>query len=259
MLINSISASAEVISGRVHFWPIDINFKAYEVVLGDRSLIRAYMNTIIYTSCGVAVNMIMTALCAYPLARKNFYGNSFFSLFVVFTMFFNAGLIPTYMVVYNLGMVNTIWAILLPSAINAFYVIMMRTFFENVPEELFDSAKMDGAGEFGILFRVVLPVSKPVMATIFLFYAVHHWNSFFPALIYLNDSKLYPLQIILRNVVVMGNLEDQAQSAVNVDFIMMGQSIKYAVIFVAIAPILAVYPFVQKYFVKGSMIGSVKG
>jgi putative aldouronate transport system permease protein len=259
MAIISISGSIPVLSGRVHIWPIELNFDAYEIIFSDPSIVRAYGNTLLYTFGGVAINLVMTALCAYPLSRRHFYGRSFFSLFVVFTLFFSPGLIPLYMVVYSLGMVNTIWAILLPTAINAFYMILMRTFFENIPDELFEAAKMDGAGEFRTLFHVVIPISKPVMATMFLFYAVYHWNSFFPALIYLNHKSLYPLQIILRNIVVDGDLSDQANNETNINFTMISLSIKYAVIFVAVLPVLTIYPFVQKYFVQGSMLGSVKG
>jgi putative aldouronate transport system permease protein len=259
MAIISISAADAVIRGDVGIWPIGINFRSYSVILADPSILRAYTNTLLYTFGGVIINLIMTSLCAYPLSRRYFYGRSFFSLFVVFTLFFSSGLIPLYMVIHSLGMVNTVWAILIPTAINAFYMILMRTFFENIPEEIFEAAKVDGSGEFHTLFKIVMPLSMPIMATMFLFYAVSHWNSFFPALIYLNDKNLYPLQIILRNIVVQGDLATQSSYTGDDDISMMAQNIKYAVVFVAIIPVLTVYPFVQKYFVQGSILGSVKG
>jgi putative aldouronate transport system permease protein len=259
MAIISISAADAVIRGDVGIWPIGINFRSYNVILADPSILRAYTNTLLYTFGGVIINLIMTSLCAYPLSRRYFYGRSFFSLFVVFTLFFSSGLIPLYMVIHSLGMINTVWAILIPTAINAFYMILMRTFFENIPEEIFEAAKVDGSGEFYTLFKIVMPLSMPVMATMFLFYAVSHWNSFFPALIYLNDKELYPLQIILRNIVVQGDLATQSSYTGDDDISMMAQNIKYAVVFVAIIPVLTVYPFVQKYFVQGSTLGSVKG
>jgi len=259
MAIISVSGGTAVISGKVHILPVDLNFDAYRFIFSDPTILRSYANTLLYTSMGVVINLVMTALCAYPLSRKHFYGRHFFSLFIVITMFFNAGMIPLYMVVLKFGMINTIWAVLIPTAVNAFYMILMRTFFENIPEELLEAAKMDGLGEYRTLFQIVLPISKPVMATMFLFYAVYHWNSFFPAMIYLNEKKLYPLQIILRNIVVAGDLSDQANSATDINFTMLSQNIKYAVVFVAILPIISVYPFLQKYFVQGSMLGSVKG
>jgi putative aldouronate transport system permease protein len=260
MGIVSISSGDAVNKGDVLFHPIGINFQAYKVVLDDPAIIRSYANTIFYTSLGVLISLFITVLCAYPLARSHFYGRWVFSLFVVFTMFFDGGLIPKFMVVHSLGMVNTLWAIVIPTAINVFYMILMRTFFEQIPEELHESATVDGAKEFRILFQIVLPLSMPVMATMFLFYAVGQWNSFFPALIYLNDKELYPLQILLRNIVIQGDMASQAtQMTGGAEMAVMTENIKYAAVFVAILPILCIYPFVQKFFVQGAMLGSVKG
>ncbi|MZQ86381.1 ABC transporter permease subunit [Paenibacillus sp. 5J-6] len=261
MGIISISSGSSVSSGEVFWRPIEINFKAYNVIFNDPAIVRSYGNTIFYTVGGVLVNLIMTALCAYPLSRKHMYGRSVLALFVVFTMFFDGGLIPRYMVVHALGMVNTIWAILIPTAINVFNMILMRTFFEDIPEALHESAIMDGAGEFRVFTKIVLPLSLPVMATMFLFYAVAHWNSFFPALIYLNEKNLYPMQIILRNIVISGDMATQSAQlgAAEAGMAVMTENIKYACVFVAILPVLVIYPFVQKYFVQGAMLGSVKG
>lgn len=260
MGITSISSGDAVSRGEVYFRPIDINFAAYKVILSDHSIIRSYGNTLFYTTAGVLINLIMTTLCAYPLSKRYFYGRSFFSLFVVFTLFFDGGLIPRFMVVHGLGMVNTVWAVLIPTAINVFNMILMRTFFEEIPEALHESATIDGAGELRTLLQVVLPLSLPVMATMFMFYAVAHWNSFFPALIYLNEKSLYPLQIILRNIVIAGEAAAQTSSSGgSTDTALMTETIKYATVYVAILPILIIYPFVQKYFVQGAMLGSVKG
>ncbi|NOU96223.1 ABC transporter permease subunit [Paenibacillus sp. LMG 31456] len=259
MGIVSISAGDAVNRGEVYFFPKGLNLQAYEVIMADASILRSYANTLFYTTAGVIINLIMTALCAYPLSRGHLFGRALLSLFVIFTMFFDSGLIPRYMVIHSLGMVNTVWAILIPTAINVFNMILMRTFFENIPDSLHESATVDGAGEFRILLQVVLPLSMPVMATMFLFYAVGHWNSFFPALIYLNEKSLYPLQIILRNIVIAGDMASQTTSTGAEELAVMSLNIKYATVYVAILPVLFLYPFVQKYFVQGAMIGSVKG
>ncbi|MCU6707434.1 carbohydrate ABC transporter permease [Paenibacillus sp. J5C_2022] len=259
MGIVSISAGDAVSRGEVYFFPKDITLQAYDVILADPSILRSYANTLMYTTGGVAINLIMTALCAYPLSRGYMYGRSLISLFVVLTMFFDSGLIPRYMVVHSLGLVNSVWAILIPTAINVFNMILMRTFFQNIPDSLHESATVDGAGEFRTLIRIVLPLSLPVMATMFLFYAVAHWNSFFPALIYLNEKALYPLQIILRNIVIQGDMAAQTTTTGAEELAVMSLNIKYATVYVAILPIICLYPFVQKYFVQGAMLGSVKG
>ncbi|MFD0959055.1 carbohydrate ABC transporter permease [Paenibacillus chungangensis] len=259
MGIVSISAGDAVSRGEVYFLPKDITLQAYDVILADPSILRSYANTLMYTAGGVAINLIMTALCAYPLSRGYMYGRSLISLFVVLTMFFDSGLIPRYMVVHSLGLVNSVWAILIPTAINVFNMILMRTFFQNIPDSLHESATVDGAGEFRTLIRIVLPLSLPVMATMFLFYAVAHWNSFFPALIYLNEKALYPLQIILRNIVIQGDMAAQTTTTGAEELAVMSLNIKYATVYVAILPIICLYPFVQKYFVQGAMLGSVKG
>jgi putative aldouronate transport system permease protein len=260
MGIVSISSGLSVQRGDVLFYPIQLNWQAYQIVFKDPQILRAYMNTLLYTSMGVTINLIMTTLCAYPLSRNYLYGKSLLAFFFIFTMYFDAGLIPKYMVVHSLGMVNTIWAILIPTAINVFNMILMRTFFEGIPESLHESAIVDGAGEWTVLTRIIIPLSMPVMATMFIFYAVGHWNSFFPALIYLNDKSLYPIQIIVRNIVIQGELTtEQMSNGSNEIMLAMAQNVKYAVVFVVILPILMIYPFVQKFFIKGALLGAVKG
>lgn len=260
VLIVSISDGSSVMRGEVTLWPKGINWKTYEIVFQDSSIMRSYMNTIMYTIGGTFINLSMTALCAYPLSRNTFYGRNLFSLAIVFTMFFDGGLIPRYLVVDALGLVDTVGAILLPPAINVWYLILMRTFFQSIPEALHESAYMDGAGEFKVLTRIVLPLSVPILATMTLFYAVWHWNSFFPALIYLSDKTMYPVQIILRNIVIQGDMAEQSNMmGGDLGLLVTAQNIKYAVVIIAIAPIVTLYPFLQKYFVKGIMVGSLKG
>ena len=255
MLVVSISDPNMVLRGQITFIPHGVNFKCYSALLSGSEIPHAYYNTIRYTLIGVLINVGMTALCAYPLSRPNFYGRKIFNFIVVFTMLFNVGLVANFMVVYQLGIKNTIWAIVLPGAINVYYMVIMRTFFAGIPEEIYQSAYVDGASDLRIFFQIVLPISSPVIATMFLFYAVSHWNAYMPALLYLDKKDMYPVQLILRNIVITGTVSDNATS----DVAFMTQGIKYAAIFVTIAPILCVYPFVQKYFTKGIMVGSLKG
>jgi len=260
MAIVSISNGTSVARGEVGFLPVKITWKAYEIIFSDAPIVTAYKNTIVYTALGVFINLLMTSLCAYPLSRKEFYGKTFFSLFVVFTMFFDGGMIPRFLVVNGLGMLDTLWAIVIPTAINVFYMMMMRTFFQAIPEALHESAFIDGANDWTVFRKIVIPLSAPLLATMTLFYAVSHWNSYFPALIYLNDNALYPIQIILRNIVIQGDVASQSTETNGVmGTLVVDQNIKYAVVIIAILPILLLYPFLQKYFVKGAMVGSLKG
>lgn len=259
LLVVSLSDGIAVSKGGIYFWPSGANLATYKMLLGDTKILRAYGNTLLYTSVGTAINMAMTILCAYPLSKKNFYGRSGFTVMIVITMFFSGGLIPSYLLIYNLGMINTMWAIVVPGAISAWNMFIMRTSFQGIPAELFESATIDGASEWRTLLRIVLPVSVPMMATIAMFYAVGHWNSYFPALIYLNEKAKFPLQILLRSMVVGGDVSAQSQDISGAYAAVTATNIKYAVVIIAIVPILAVYPFIQKYFVKGVMIGSLKG
>ena len=256
--IVSLSHGYAVIRGEVTWWPVGINLESYRAVLEAPYVLGSFRNTVWYTFVGTAVNVSMSALCAYPLAMKFFYGRRFLTGFVVATMFFKSGLIPLYLMVRSLGMLDTIWALVLPTAVVTYYMIIMRTFFQNIPEELNDSAYLDGANDIQIFLRVVLPISTPILATMTLFYAVQHWNSFFPALIYLSDRERFPIQLILRAMVIEGDVANM-QVEFQDDERIVDTTVKYAIIMVSTVPILLLYPFLQRYFVKGMMIGSLKG
>ena len=265
-LIYVVSASFSdpeaIISGEVWLLPRGMNVLSYERVINNNSIWIGYKNTVIYTFFGTLINVVMTVMAAYPLSRRDFKGRNIIMLAIVFTMFFHGGLIPTYLVVYRLNMINTIWAMLIPNALSAFNIIITRTFFQtNIPGELNESAYMDGCNNIRLLAYIVLPLSKPILAVITLFYGVVHWNSFFQALIYLSDYKLYPLQIVLRDILI----QNQMQAMMDFDAenlskqLLISEGLKYAVIIVSVLPMLILYPFMQKYFVKGVMYGAIKG
>lgn len=260
MFIVSISDVGAVNRGEVVWRPIGFNLVGYRALFIKKNVGRSFLNSLRYVVVGTSINLVMTTLCAYPLSRKNLFGKTPITFFVIFNMFFSAGMISRYMTITSLELRNTIWAIVLPGAINTMNMIIMRTFFQSIPEELHESAKLDGASEFDVLIRIVIPLSGAVFATISLFYAVNHWNGWLNALLYLDDPKKHPLQMTLRGIVIHGSTLDMqwelADSAVTED---IGINVKYAMSFIAMAPILLVYPFVQKYFVKGVMIGSLKG
>lgn len=256
MAIVSVSHGLHVMRGDVNFWPIGFNIDAYKRILSDAWILRSYKNTLVYVSLGTFVNIVMTSLCAYPLSRKNLRGRKFFTVLVIITMLFQGGMIPSYLIVNNLGLVNTMWAIIIPPAINVWYMMIMRTFFQNIPEEIHESAFVDGAHDLKIFTKIILPLSIPVIATMVMFYAVWHWNSFFPAMIYLHEKKLYPVQIVMRDMLISPSVAEPDPSS---DFQTIEANLRYAIVIVTILPILLVYPFVQKYFVKGVMVGSLKG
>jgi putative aldouronate transport system permease protein len=257
--IVSFSDGKEVLLGRVRFWPRGINLASYQMVLRDPIIIRSLFNSIFYTSFGTLINLVLSTLCAYPLSRRDFSGRKWLTLYVAITMFFQGGLIPLYLVVLQLGLLDTMWAIVLVPAINAFYMFIMRTYFQGQPTALHEAAIIDGANDIQILARIVVPLAKPIMATMLLFYAVQHWNSFFHALIFLTEKKRYPLQLILRSVVVESTFEQMNDIGAATDFMVVEKTIRFSVIMVSTLPILLVYPFLQKYFVKGVMIGALKG
>ena len=221
-----------------------------------------YLNSAIYTVLGTAVNLTLTTLCAFCLSRKDFYGRGVVAGMVLFTMLFNAGLIPNYLLINGLGWLDTTWALIIPNAMNAWYVILMRSYFQNsIPEELFEASGMDGCSVFRQLLSIVIPLSGPIIAVISLYCAVGIWNSYFDAFIYLSDKSRFPLQVVLRNILILNQLDMSAVADLRDMASRQGMSnlLKYAVIVVSSAPLLALYPFVQKYFVKGIMVGSVKG
>ncbi len=258
----SFSSGSAILGGRVWLWPVDISFSGYEMVLHDRNVFIGYRNTIFYTAVGTLLNIVMTMLCAYPLSRNQLRGRGVIMFLFLFTMIFSGGMIPSYILVKKLGMMNTIWAMLLPGAMSVYNMIVARTFIQsNIPNELLEAAKIDGCDDIGFFFKIVLPLSKTIMAVLVMWYAVGHWNSYFNAFLYLTDSELYPLQIFLRDLLVKSevNVGMLTQTLLTAEVKTMEHVLKYAMIVVSTAPLLMVYPFVQKYFVKGVMIGSVKG
>lgn len=240
--------------------PVGFSWAAYKAVFLNPNILQGYKNTIIVLISSVAVSMFLTCLAAYVLSRKNVLFNGVITFIIMFTMFFSGGMIPTYLLVNNLGLTNTYWALILPTAISTYNMIIMRTGFAAIPESLEESAKIDGANHFAILFKIVIPLAKPTMAVIVLYYAVACWNSWFNAMIYLQKRRdLQPLQLILRGILIENDTSNMQDGNVGQDTESIAESIKYAVIVVATLPILAIYPFLQKYFIKGIMIGAVKG
>ncbi|MBD2847447.1 carbohydrate ABC transporter permease [Paenibacillus sp. IB182496] len=251
----SVSNPGLVSSGQVKLLPQGWTWIAYDRILSRSDLWISYWNTIRYTALQTALTLTATCMMAYPLAKRELPGRRFILMATAFTLLFSGGLIPTFLVVEQLGMLNTVWSMVLPSLISTWYLFIMRTFFEALPRELEDAATMDGCGPLGILFRIVLPLSLPVMMTIGLFTAVTQWNSFFDAVLYLREREMYPLQILLRTIVISDSTADTYVE----DGGTFVETVKYAVIVIATLPILCVYPFIQKYFVQGSMIGGIKG
>lgn len=261
ILICSISDGNLVQSGRVNLYPIGINLNAYKLLFTYENIPLAYYNTLWYVVVGTLINLTMTFMGAYVLARRTFSGRKVLMMLFMFTMFFSGGMIPTYLWIRQLGLLDTRWAIVLPGAVSVYNLIVMRTFIENdIPVALIESAHIDGANEFVIMGRIVLPLCKAVVAVMILFYGVGHWNSYFSAMIYLNSKELHPMQLLLRSIVIQNStnalMGDQAATS---DKAVISLAIQYASIIVATLPILCVYPFLQKYFVKGVMIGAVKG
>jgi putative aldouronate transport system permease protein len=262
VLSASFSDPQAVLRGEMFLWPKGINLHSYEKIFQNKDILRGYSNTLIYTSVGTLINLVMTILAAYPLSRKDFIGRNAIMALFVFTMFFSGGLIPTYMLIKNLGMLNTLWVMIIPNAVSIWNIIIMRTFFQqSIPHELHEAATIDGCSNIQTLTRIILPLSMPIIAVTILFYAVGHWNAFFNAMLYLSDKNKFPLQLILREILIQGQTNDMVkmstESAIKQQREVEG--IKYAVLVVANIPVLMLYPFLQRYFVKGVMIGAIKG
>ena len=257
----SFSDPVKVIKGEVWLFPQGWTLEPYRLVFENDSIWSGFRNTLLYASVGTFTNVVLTIMAAYPLSRKDLPGRNFLMFIVVFTMFFNGGLIPTYLLVKGLGMVNTLWAMIVPTAIATYNLIVMRTYFQNsIPFEIQESAWMDGCSNIRLLISIVLPLSKPIIAVMVLFYVVGHWNGYFQALIYLQDRDLFPLQLILREILILNQSDDMGLGQIGMtERVMMAESIKYSVIIVSSIPVLILYPFIQKYFVQGVMIGSIKG
>ncbi|WP_062106160.1 carbohydrate ABC transporter permease [Bacillus niameyensis] len=261
VLSASLSDPSAILKGDIWLLPKGFTIDSYIKVFQNDKILIGYRNTIFYTVFGVVINLLLSVMIAYPLARKDFVGKNIITLFLVFTMFFSGGMIPTYLLIKDLGMLNTIWAVLIPGAVSVYNVIIIRTFFQSIPIELQESAEIDGCTSIQYLIKILLPLSKPVIAVMVLFYGVGHWNAFFDALIYLTDQTKFPLQLFLRDMLIKDDMSDMAQ--INDDtvarYLMQIEGIKYAVVIVASIPMLILYPFLQKYFVKGVMIGALKG
>ena len=260
--INSVSGGAYVGANQVIFYPRGFTTYAYSIVFQNAAIVRAFANSVFYTAVGTILSVMLSALCAYPLSRKDFYGRKIFTTVILFTMFFSGGIIPLFLTVTDLHIYNTIWAILLPSSISVYNVIVMRTFFQSISYEMTESAYIDGANDWIIFSKIIIPLSKPIIATMILFYGVANWNSFYNALMFLNDKLLYPLQLVLRSIVIEGSTTEMAYMASSEGSLSVPidtKSIKYAVTAVTTLPLIMVYPFVFKYFEKGVIVGSVKG
>ncbi|GIP26630.1 sugar ABC transporter permease [Paenibacillus sp. J23TS9] len=256
----SFSDPAKVLNGEVWLLPKNISFDAYTNILHNGKIWNGYTNTIIYTVVGTIVNIIMTVLAAYPLSRPDLPGRKVLMVIITLTMFFGGGLIPSYLLVKNLGLLDTMWALIIPGAIATYNLIVMRTYFQtSIPWELQEAAHIDGCSNWRLLLNIILPLSKPILAVMVLFYAVGHWNSYFNSLIYIRNEARYPLQLVLREILLISQSEAVDANVGLENKVLLAESIKYAVIMISSLPILIMYPFVQRHFVKGVMIGSIKG
>ena len=257
----SFSSGNAIATGKVWLWPVEFTLDGYAAVFKYKDIWIGYRNSILYTVAGTLINVCMTMICAYPLSRKNLRGRNKIMFLFTFTMLFNGGMLPNYILISKLKMINTAWSLLLPGAISVYNMIVARTFIQsNIPDELLESSRIDGCDDIRFFFKMVLPLSKAILAVLVIWYAVGHWNSYFNAFLYLNDKSKYPLQIYLREILVLGEVQSdmidgETDSAIrNLKYLL-----KYSTIVVSTVPLYAIYPFIQKYFVKGVMIGSVKG
>ena len=256
VIASSFATTQEVVEKDFILFPTTFTLSAYEYIFSTPTIFKSFAVSIGVTGVGTLVSMVLTSLMAYSLSRKYLVGRRFLNFVVVFTMLFSGGMIPTYLVVKNLGLIDTYWALILPIAISAFNLIIMRNFFQAIPESLEESAKVDGCNDLKIFLKIILPLSLPSIATISLFYAVAYWNEYTNAILYINDSSKWPIQVLLRQIVIVSS-GMQADNSV-VEVVPPAQTIKMAVISVATLPMLILYPFLQKYFVKGAFVGSVK-
>lgn len=260
VIMYSISDPKKAMGGGLFFLPKGLSFESFRLLFQTKEVFIAYRNTIFVTVVGTCINMIMTAGLAYPLSIRRFIGRNFISLAIYFTMLFSGGMIPLYLLVESLGLIDSIWALILPGTISAWNMFIMRNYFQGLPCELEESASLDGASPMVILFRIILPISKPMLAAIALFYAVVHWNSYFNCILYINTQSKQTLQVFLRSMLTYTSMQQMA-TATDLDALgeLTEESVKMATIVVSVIPMLIVYPFLQKYFVTGIMIGSIKG
>lgn len=258
----SFSSGSKVQSGKVLLLPVDLSLEGYKAVFRNSDIWIGFRNSLFYTVAGTLINVVMTMTAAYCLSRKDVPGSNFIMLLFTFTMFFSGGMIPTYILIRSLNMLNTVWSLLLPGAIGVYYLIMARTFIRNsIPDELLEASMIDGCSDIMYYLKVVLPLSKAIMAVLVLYYGVGHWNSYFNAMIYLRDKAIYPLTIFLREILMADRIDPSMFSdpELQMQIAQMAGVLKYSLIVVSVVPVLLIYPFIQKYFVQGVMIGSVKG
>ena len=265
VLSASFSDPVSVTTGKVTLLPVQPTLDGYATIFQYGPIWLGYRNTLVYTIVGTLINMAVTLPCAYALSRRDFVGRNVLSIFFAFTMFFSGGLIPTYLVVKQLKMLNTVWALLLPTAMSVWNMIIARTYFQNsIPAGLEEAATIDGCSNLKLFFQIILPLSQPIIAVLILYYAVGHWNEYFNALIYLNDQNIYPLQLILRNILLLDQMFDMMDSDPEarqemMRLLQMKESMKFGIIVLSTLPVMVLYPFLQKFFVKGVMIGAIKG
>ena len=265
VLSASFSDPVSVTTGKVTLLPVQPTLDGYATIFQYGPIWLGYRNTLFYTIVGTLINMAVTLPCAYALSRHDFVGRNVLSIFFAFTMFFSGGLIPTYLVVKQLKMLNTVWALLLPTAMSVWNMIIARTYFQNsIPAGLEEAATIDGCSNLKLFFQIILPLSQPIIAVLILYYAVGHWNEYFNALIYLNDQNIYPLQLILRNILLLDQMFDMMDSDPEarqemMRLLQMKESMKFGIIVLSTLPVMVLYPFLQKFFVKGVMIGAIKG
>ena len=263
VLISAFSDPSQVYAGKVLLWPKGFTTEAFQNILEYKAIWTGYRNTIFYTLVGTVVNVVITICAAYPLSRNDFAGRKVILYMLLFTMYFSGGLVPTYMIVKSLHLIDSPWAMIIPGACSVYNVLITRTYFKNsIPESLFEAARLDGANSFQYLIKIALPLSKPIIAVIGLYYGVGHWNDYYTALIYLRDMELLPLQSALRDILLTTQLlADDLNIALDVNTVSrmkLAQTMRYSSIIVSMIPVLAIYPFIQKHFVKGVMIGSIK-
>lgn len=265
-LVYCVSASfsnpMEVVRGNVLLFPKQPTLMAYQAVIKNKSMFTGYANTIFYTLLGTAMNLVMTIAAAYPLSKKDFKGRNGITFLFTLTMFFSGGMVPNFLLIRQLGLYNTIWALLLPGCVSVWNLVIMRTYFQtSIPEEICESAYIDGCSNISTLLRIVLPLSAPIIAVMVIFYGVGHWNSYFNALLYLKSREKYPLSLVLREILLQGIGQEKTGAEVidSVADLLLFETLKYAVIIVSSVPMLILYPALQRYFVKGTMVGSLKG
>lgn len=257
VLAQSLSSQTAVASNQVTIFPIGFQLEAYSLLLKDDYFYRAFGVSIFRVIAGVSINMVITSLMAYPLSRAQFKGQALIMNMVIFTMFFQGGLIPSFLLLRDLHLLDSMWALLLPSAVSAFNLILLRNFFKSVPQSLEESAKIDGGGHWTILFKIFIPLSLPAIATLSLFYAVMHWNTYFDAVMYISNAELNPLQVYLRNMIVLSESNIELTNNTGL-FLVSPETLKAAAIIASVIPMIIIYPFVQRFFAKGVMLGALK-